>query len=51
MNRKECKEHWDTVYTQKMDTQVGWYQADPEISFGLIEKVVPHRGRVIDIGG
>lgn len=53
MNRSERTqrtEHWDTFYTQKMDTQVGWYQADPTTSFGLIEKVAPHRGRVIDIG-
>ncbi len=51
MNRDERTKHWDSVYTQKMDTQVGWYQADPETSFSLIENVAPHRGRVIDIGG
>ena len=48
MNRKE---HWETVYTKNKDTEVGWYQADPEVSFSLIEKVSPSRGSVIDIGG
>ena len=48
MNRKE---HWETVYTKNKDTEVGWYQAEPEISFSLIEKVSPGRGSVIDVGG
>ena len=48
MNRKE---HWETVYTKNKDTEVGWYQADPETSFNLIEKVTPGRGSVIDVGG
>lgn len=48
MNRKE---HWESVYIGKKDTEVGWYQANPEISFNLIEKAAPGRGRVIDIGG
>ncbi len=48
MNRKE---HWESVYTKNKDTEVGWYQADPEISVSLIEKALPARGRVIDIGG
>ena len=48
MNRKE---HWETVYTKNKDTEVGWYQADPEISFSLIEKASPSQGSVIDIGG
>ena len=45
------KEHWETVYTKNKDTEVGWYQTDPEISFSLIEKVSPGRGSVIDVGG
>ena len=48
MNRKE---HWETVYTKNDDTQVSWYQPDPEISFRLIEKASPGKGSVIDIGG
>ncbi len=48
MNRKD---HWETVYTKNKDTEVGWYQADPETSFNLIEKVTPGRGSVIDVGG
>ena len=48
MNRKE---HWESVYTKNKDNEVGWYQADPEISFSLIEKASPSRERVIDIGG
>ncbi len=45
------KEHWDAVYTKNKDTEVGWYQADPEISFSLIETVSPARGSIIDVGG
>ena len=45
------KEHWETVYTKNDDTQVGWYQPDPETSFRLIEKAWPGTGAVIDIGG
>ena len=48
MNRKE---HWETVYAKNKDTEVGWFQADPEISFSLIEKASPSQGSVIDIGG
>ncbi len=48
MNRKE---HWEIVYTKNKDTEVGWYQADPEISFSLIEKASPSQGSFIDIGG
>ncbi len=48
MNRKE---HWETVYAKNKDTEVGWFQADPEISFSLIEKASPGHGSVIDIGG
>ncbi len=48
MNRKE---HWETVYTKNDDTQVGWYQPDPETSFRLIETASPEKGAVIDIGG
>ncbi len=48
MNRKE---HWETVYTKKKDTEVGWYQADPEISFNLIEKTGSSHRSVIDVGG
>ena len=48
MNRKD---HWETVYTKNKDTEVGWYQADPQISLSLIEKVSPGRGSVIDVGG
>ena len=48
MNRTE---HWESVYTSKDDTQVGWYQPDPEISFRLIETASPEKGSVIDIGG
>jgi SAM-dependent methyltransferase len=47
MNRKE---HWETLYTKNKDTEVGWYQADPEISFSLIEKASPRQGSVIDVG-
>ncbi len=48
LNRKQ---HWETVYTRHQDHELGWYQSDPELSFRLIEKASPSRGRVIDVGG
>lgn len=44
--------HWETIYAGKPADEVTWYQAHPEISLGLIDRVTADRSRpVIDIGG
>ena len=48
MNRKE---HWDTIYTTKADTDVSCYQPEPQVSLDLIEMASPAHGRIIDVGG
>jgi SAM-dependent methyltransferase len=48
MNRKE---HWESVYSTKGETEVGWYQSDPAVSMELYEAASPEHGNVIDVGG
>jgi SAM-dependent methyltransferase len=44
--------HWEQIFARKSDTQVSWYQPDPELSVKLIAQVQPSRdGCVIDVGG
>src|SRR5437868_4973432 len=45
------KDHWETIYTTRDVTDVGWYQADPQISLRLISEVSSCRSSVIDVGG
>ena len=45
------KEHWETIYRTKAETEVSWYEIDPKISFDLIKLASPTCGRVIDVGG
>lgn len=49
MNKKE---HWENVYKHKVATEVSWYQPEPTLSLGLINKYAPHPdARIIDVGG
>lgn len=44
--------HWDTTYSTKTETQVSWYQADPQRSLEMIKSAAPNRSSsIIDIGG
>ncbi len=43
--------HWDKVYTHNTDSQVGWYQGNPQTSLELIFRFIPDKNTpVIDIG-
>lgn len=43
--------HWDTVYGQKADTELSWYQPEPERSLALIQRLGLKRdARIIDVG-
>jgi SAM-dependent methyltransferase len=43
--------HWETVYSNKSETEVSWYQPSPDVSLQLISKVSAPHARVIDVGG
>jgi SAM-dependent methyltransferase len=45
------RQHWDTVYATKGDTETSWFQPEPRLSLDLIQRASPARGRVVDIGG
>ena len=49
MNRKE---HWEEVYNTKEDSQVGWFQENPEVSLQMVKKYTESfNDSIIDIGG
>jgi 2-polyprenyl-3-methyl-5-hydroxy-6-metoxy-1,4-benzoquinol methylase len=44
--------HWEQVYQGKEGTEVSWYQAYPDQSMRMIEKVVASKEEaIIDVGG
>ncbi|GAA3948010.1 class I SAM-dependent methyltransferase [Actinomadura viridis] len=47
------QDHWDTVYSDRGERRVSWYQADPRLSVELIEEAAGEGrdGAVIDVGG
>lgn len=46
------KQHWDTVYTTKAETDVSWFQDSPALSLELIgESGVPANAALLDVGG
>jgi len=44
------KDHWESVYISRTDTELSWTQPDPHLSLSLIAEVCPV-GSVIDVGG
>lgn len=47
------KHHWEQVYRDKSPLEVSWYQAEPSLSLGLIERALDgqHGAPIIDVGG
>ena len=46
------KSHWEEVYSNKVSTEVSWYQQHPEYSLEHIDATgVKKSARIIDIGG
>jgi SAM-dependent methyltransferase len=45
-----AKDHWESVYASRADTELSWTQADPQLSLFLIAEVCA-TGSVIDVGG
>jgi len=48
MNRRD---HWESVYRDKGDCDLSWFQARPEMSLSMIDGISSPPRRVIDIGG
>jgi len=45
------KNYWENIYDHKKLTEVGWYQANPELSLNFIKKSgLPKEAKIIDIG-
>jgi SAM-dependent methyltransferase len=52
MNATERQTHWESVYTNKSEAKVSWFQENPEPSLDLIALVgAGLRSGIIDIGG
>ena len=46
------KEHWENVFANKKETEVSWYQQNPETSINFfIENKIPKDAKIIDVGG
>ncbi|MAB11815.1 class I SAM-dependent methyltransferase [Hyphomonas sp.] len=45
-------EHWEKIYSSKLESEVSWYQESAEVSLALIEAAnLPKSARIIDVGG
>ncbi len=44
-------DHWQTVYSNKSETDLSWFQADPMMSFELIEAYAQAGQPIVDVGG
>lgn len=45
------REHWESIYRTRGDTDLSWFQAQPSVSLSLIESLCPAPRRVIDVSG
>ena len=44
--------HWEEVYRTRNPAEVSWYQADPAVSFRLVEQTgVERSAPILDVGG
>ena len=46
------KSHWESIYENKMPTEVSWYQTEPAVSLELIASTgIGNKSKIIDVGG
>jgi SAM-dependent methyltransferase len=46
------KVHWENVFNTKTETEVSWFQENPETSLNFIKEFdLPKKAKIIDIGG
>lgn len=49
--KRDHKMHWDRVYKKNPSTELGWYQAHPEMSLKLIAKTgIGLESSIVDVG-
>ena len=48
---KSRAQHWETFYRNSGETEVSWFEQQPDLSLELIQSVLPHGGSVVDVGG
>lgn len=49
--RMSSRQHWETVYREKPEDTVSWFQAHPSVSLELIHAHAAPGGALIDVGG
>ena len=46
------KEHWEKVFSTKLENEVSWYEPKPQTSINFfVENKIPKSAKIIDIGG
>src|SRR3990167_3289146 len=50
MSKNDIKQHWESIYSEKLPQEVSWFQVEPTVSLVLIQKVSHKNARVIDVG-
>jgi len=46
------RDHWETVFREKRETEVSWFQERPQTSLDLIARTgLTRKARVVDVGG
>jgi len=43
--------HWESVYGAKQDSELSWFQDEPEASLALIGEAAPEVAQIVDVGG
>ena len=43
--------HWDSVYDERGEIELTWFEETPEVSLKLIETFAPPAADIIDVGG
>ena len=45
------RDHWQAVYTNKVDAELSWFQDSTSSSLALIRSIEPRPVRILDVGG
>ena len=49
---EDKKTHWENVFATKAETEVSWFQKNPETSVNFVKELdLPKNAKIIDIGG
>ena len=45
------RRHWESVWASRADDELSWFQAEPTVSLGWIERIAGIDDPIVDIGG